>query len=259
MNLTISLYQMNIQLGKPQANMELARHAAAEAARQKSKLLLLPELWTSGYDLNRAGDLALEDNALIPQLAGLAEQYNLSIGGSMLLARGGRTYNTFTFFTPGAPEPVMYEKIHLFRLMDEEKWLAPGEQTRQVSIAGSPAGLAICYDLRFPELFRKYAVGGAEILLLCAEWPSPRISHWQTLLRARAIENQCFVVAVNAVGVTGGETFGGRSAIISPWGEALTEGPGDGPALLTTNIDLDQVRQVREKIPVFRDRRPELY
>jgi omega-amidase len=259
MNLTISLCQMHIQLGIPQANLELARHAAEDAARQKSQLLLLPELWTSGYHLNRAEELAQENQTLLTQLAGLAEQNHLVIGGSMLLAREGKTYNTFTLFSPGEPVPVTYEKIHLFRLMDEEKWLTPGARTQQLRIAGSSAGLAICYDLRFPEIFRKYAVEGTEILLICAEWPSTRISHWQTLLRARAIENQCYVVAVNAVGVTGSETFGGKSAIISPWGETLIEGPGDGPALLTMTIDLDQVKQVRERIPIFQDRRPELY
>jgi predicted amidohydrolase len=259
MNLTISLNQMNIQLGKPQENLELARHAAAEAARRNSGLLLLPELWTSGYDLSNAGDLAQENRSSLPQLASLAVQHNLAIGGSLLLARERRIYNTFTFITPAEPEPVTYEKIHLFRLMDEEKWLAPGERLQQVRLAGRPAGLAICYDLRFPELFRKYAVAGAEILLICAEWPAARINHWQTLLRARAIENQCYVVAVNSVGVTGSETFGGRSAVISPWGEVLTEGPGGEPNLLTATIDLDLVRQVRERIPIFQDRRPEIY
>jgi omega-amidase len=120
-------------------------------------------------------------------------------------------------------------------------------------------GLAICYDLRFPELFRRYAVGGACGLALSAEWPSRRAAHWQTLLRARAIENQCFVFGANCVGPVFNEQFGGCSAAVSPWGEVLVEGSSSSEELLITEIDTEALEQARSFLPVFQDRRPDLY
>ena len=118
--------------------------------------------------------------------------------------------------------------------------------------------MTICYDLRFPELFRRYALDHARIILVPAEWPHPRREHWRTLLRARAIENQCFIAACNRVGTTGANTFFGASAVIDPWGEALMEG-GEAAMLLTVTVDLGLVDTVRQRIPVFADRRADLY
>lgn len=129
----------------------------------------------------------------------------------------------------------------------------------QIHAPWGETGLAICYDLRFPEMFRRYALDGVQTMIISAEWPLQRIEHWQTLLRARAIENQCFVIAANCVGQCGGENFGGRSAVISPWGEVLVEGQSDQPELLTVTFDTGQVDEVRRRIPVLIDRRPDLY
>jgi predicted amidohydrolase len=142
--------------------------------------------------------------------------------------------------------------------MDEDKWLAPGEESVLVEADWGKTGLAICYDLRFTELFRKYALNGAKLVILPAEWPNRRTAHWQTLLRARAIEDQMYVIAVNRVGESRGEHFGGRSAVIDPWGEAVVEA-GSDPALLHAEIDLALVDDVRKRIPVFEDRRPDVY
>jgi predicted amidohydrolase len=120
-------------------------------------------------------------------------------------------------------------------------------------------GLGICYDLRFTEMWRKYALGGARLFLLPAEWPARRAAHWQTLLRARAIENQVFVAACNRVGESKGETFAGKSAAIDPWGDAVVEAGAENEVLLTCEIDLAKVDDIRQRIPVFKDRRPELY
>jgi predicted amidohydrolase len=118
--------------------------------------------------------------------------------------------------------------------------------------------LAICYDLRFPELFRGYALGGARLIVIPAQWPAPRIDHWRTLLRARAIENQCFVAGCNRVGTDPDNTFGGASAVIGPWGELLVEG-GDQAALLVARITPAKVDEARRRIPVLSDRRPDRY
>jgi predicted amidohydrolase len=120
------------------------------------------------------------------------------------------------------------------------------------------SAIAICYDLRFPELFRSYALAGARIVFLSAAWPYPRLEHWRTLLQARAIENQLFIVACNQVGESKGERFFGHSAIYDPWGRLVVEA-GDSKVLLTASVDMALVEEVRQTITVFADRRPELY
>jgi predicted amidohydrolase len=142
--------------------------------------------------------------------------------------------------------------------MQEEQYLAPGQAATLLDLPWGKTGLIICYDLRFPELIRHYALQGARLILIPAEWPHPRREHWRTLLRARAIENQCFVAACNRVGQSKGAAFFGASTVVDPWGEPLIEG-GETEALLTVTIDLAQVDVVRQRIPVFADRRPELY
>jgi predicted amidohydrolase len=142
--------------------------------------------------------------------------------------------------------------------MEEDQYLVPGDHLTQAETRWGSLGLAICYDLRFPEIFRAYAIAGARMVLLPSEWPHPRLEHWRTLIRARAIENQMFVIACNRVGVSKETTFCGHSAIIDPWGETVIEG-GESPTLLTAEIDVDRVEEVQKKIPVLRDRRPEIY
>jgi omega-amidase len=175
-----------------------------------------------------------------------------------VITRQGRAYNAFALYDAAGSLLATYRKVHLFRLMDDEKWLAPGDRVELVETDWGLTGLGICYDLRFPELFRAYALRGARLVLLPAEWPSRRAAHWHTLLRARAIENQMFVAACNRVGESKGEHFGGGSAIIDPWGEAVIEA-GSAETLLTAEIDLAQADAVRQRIPVFEDRRPDVY
>jgi len=121
--------------------------------------------------------------------------------------------------------------------------------------------LAVCYDLRFPELWRSYADGGAILVLIPAAWPSRRIEHWRLLLRARAVENQFFVAGCNRAGGgadAGQDPFGGYSALSDPWGHVLAEG-GPEPELLFAGLDLDEVARARRLVPFLEDRRPEVY
>jgi predicted amidohydrolase len=259
MPLTLSLAQTNVTLGQPDANFERVHAWTAEAARRGSALVLFPELWSTGYDLENWQQHAAPPGAgMFARLSSLAREHHIAIGGSVLEARDGRAYNAFALFDANGSLLATYRKVHLFRLMDEEKWLAPGERLELVEAEWGLTGLGICYDLRFPELFRAYALRGARLVLLPAEWPSRRAAHWHTLLRARAIENQMFIAACNRVGESKGEHFGGGSALLDPWGEAVVEG-GSLETLLTAEIDLAQVDTVRQRIPVFEDRRPDVY
>ncbi len=275
----IALAQIDIALGEPERNLQTAQQMAAQAAEAGADLLLLPELWGSGYDLERAPELADELNAgLFGATATLARHHQIAICGSLLEwdattelpaspkvegatplpDRPGRVYNTATLYDAAGSLLGRYRKTHLIGLMNEDRFLAPGDEARVWELPWATTGLAICYDLRFPELFRRYALDGAALILMPSEWPVQRIEHWRVLLRARAIENQCFVAAVNRVGADRANTFGGCSAVIGPRGEVVAEA-GDAEELLLADLDLEAVAQARGFMPIFADRRPEVY
>lgn len=259
MELTLALAQFDLTFGEPLANLARVEEFTAAAAAQGAQLLVLPELWSTGYDLTRAEEHATDvDEGVFAAVGKLAGGYGLHVVGSALSRMAGGVGNTLTWHTAEGERVATYSKLHLFRLMDEEKYLKAGQEPLMVETPWGRAGVAICYDLRFPELFRGYALNGAQMLLLPSEWPHPRLSHWRTLLRARAIENQMYVVACNRVGSVGETVFCGHSAIIDPWGEAVAEG-GEKEELLLATIDLALVAEVRQRIPIFEDRRPECY
>nr|WP_290668617.1 carbon-nitrogen family hydrolase [Ardenticatena sp.] len=255
----VSIAQFSVQQANPTANLETVAAYAAEAAARGSEVLVLPELWGHGYDLANADTYAAELNAgLFAETARLARQHGLFIYGSLLGRRQGHPANMAALFAPDGAVVAAYSKIHLFRLMDEDRWLTPGEEGVLVDAPWGATGLAICYDLRFPELFRRYALEGAQVFFICAQWPKARLTHWRTLLRARAIENQAVVVACNRCGETDGTLFGGHSVILDAWGQPVVEA-GEAPVLLTADVDIASVASVRRKIPIFQDRRPVVY
>ena len=256
---SISIAQMNIVLGDPAANLQQLTQMTAAAAASGAQLLVCPELWSTGYVLDRARELAsVPGEGMFAEVAALARRHRIYILGSILELEGGEVYNCAACFTPDGELAGSYRKIHLFGLFDEDVWLAPGEAPLCLDLPWGATGVAICYDLRFPELFRGYAVGGARIIVLPAEWPMARVGHWRTLLQARAIENQCVMVACNAAGTTGDLVVGGHSMIVDAWGKVLAEG-GAEAQLLGATVDLAQVDEVRQGIPVFADRRPDIY
>jgi len=258
--LKISLAQMDVKLGKPQENMAAVHRFVQQASGQGADVLVLPELWSTGYDLENAAEYASDlDAGMFAETAVLAQQYHLSIVGSCLSNLGdGKIGNTAVIFDKDGEILADYSKIHLFRLMDEHQFLIAGDHLSIAATAWGKMGLAICYDLRFPEIFSRYAQAGCNLVFLPAEWPHPRLEHWQTLLRARAIENQMYIVACNRVGQSKGTDFCGHSCIIDPWGEMLVEG-GEDEQLLTAEVDLGRVTAVRDTIPIFKDRRPSIY
>jgi omega-amidase len=260
MEIKISLGQMDIRFGDPAANFVTVTRMTEEAKRRGSDLILFPELWSTAYDLTRASHHASSlTSGLFADLSALARRTGIYILGSTLSILGENKFgNMLTVFAPDGTLLADYSKIHLFRLMDEHQHLTAGDKPVTVDLSFGCAGLAICYDLRFPELFRGYALAGAAMVFLPAEWPHPRLSHWQTLVRARAIENQMFVFACNRVGADAHNEFCGHSLAVDPWGEILAEG-GEGEELVTLTADLSKVREARRKIPILEDRRPEVY
>lgn len=259
MEFTLSLGQMDIQFGDPAANFVTVARMVDEAKRRGSELVLFPELWSTGYDLSNVSRYASElDSGVFAEISSLARRVGIHILGSTLSLRGTKYCNTLTVFAPDGSLLADYSKIHLFRLMDEHKYLCAGDKIRTVDLPFGRSGLAICYDLRFPELFSAHAAAGAVMSFLPAEWPKPRLSHWQTLVRARAIENQMFILACNRVGSDADNIFSGHSMAVDPWGEILAEG-GDGEELITLSVDLSKVQEARKTIPILQDRRPDVY
>ena len=217
-------------------------------------------LWSTGYDLENASLYAAELNeGIFAETAVLARQHNLNIIGSCLSKLDDNKFgNTAIFVNHKGDILADYSKIHLFQLMAEHQFLAAGEKLTTVDTKWGSMGLAICYDLRFPEIFRQYALADSVLTFLPAEWPHPRLQHWRTLLRARAIENQMVMVACNRVGRSKDTDFCGHSCVVDPWGEVLVEG-GEDEDLLLAEVDLERVTAVRQTIPIFQDRRPGIY
>lgn len=257
--LTISLAQMDPAWAQPEVNLARTRELALEAGRRGSDLVLFPELWLSDYDLAHAQKYAsAPGSGAFALLSDVARQGSVHLVGSLLETDGERMYNTAALFAPRGELVAAYRKTHLFAPMGEVRYLHSGNELPVFDLPWGRCALAICYDLRFPEVFSHYAAAGARIAFLVAQWPLRRVAHWQTLIRARAIENQMFVAACNRVGQAGDERFGGHSVICNPWGQEVVEG-GENEVLLTAQIDLALVEQVRTQSPFLADRRPELY
>lgn len=260
--LKFAIIQMHIEVGNVEANIAKLKNMLEQAVNNTTKpdVIIFPEMWNTGYALSEITKLAdpfgEATKSLLSQFAAL-HSVNI-IGGSIAEAKEDGVYNTMYAFDRKGEVISDYSKLHLFRLMDEEKYLQAGDKLGQLTIDNVDAGMMICYDIRFPELFRRLALGGAKVMFVPAQWPNPRLHHWRTLLMARAIENQMFVIACNRMGTSGESTFFGHSMVIDPWGEIVVEA-GDEEAVLTGEIDLSLVDKVRSTIPVFEDRRPEQY
>lgn len=258
----IALIQTDICHGKPSENREIIREWLEKAisATEKPDVIVLPEMWNSGYALTEIHKLAEpEGRSSREWLADFAKEHAVClVAGSVSELRDGKVYNTMRVYGRDGKETAMYSKIHLFRLMQEEQYLAPGEAPVVFELEGQSCGASICYDIRFPELTRTLALMGAKVLFVPAAWPHPRLHHWRTLLMARAIENQMYVVACNRTGQSGKDHFFGHSLIIDPWGETIAEA-GEEETILTGAIDLSLTDEVRSRIPVFEDRRSSLY
>ena len=257
--LTIALAQMDVPTGQPEANLARVHNFAAEAREASTDLLLLPELWLHGYDLERAGEWAAPlGESGFAQMAALARESGLHLAGSLLERHAGGVSNTAVLYAPDGALLGSYRKIHLFRLMQEPRYLAPGDHATLCPTPWGPVGLAICYDLRFPDLFRVMALAGAVLFLVPAQWPVRRIEAWLLLARARAVENELIVAACNRVGSDDQVEFPGRSLVVDPWGNVLVEGD-DREQLLIAQVDLREIRKARRYLTVYEDRRPEAY
>jgi predicted amidohydrolase len=243
------------------ASIEARRDAVAAAVRgcAGADLVVLPELWPQGGFRYRRWVEQAEplDGPTLALVVEAAREIRAHVHGGSFIERDaeGRLFNTSLFVGPDGSLLATYRKIHLFGFAEgEPELLTAGSNVVMVRTALGPVGLATCYDLRFPELFRALVDAGAELVLVPAAWPKSRVSHWSLLARARAVEDQVVVVAVNCSGEQGGKQMGGCSLIADAIGNVLAEAT-EGADLLTAEVDLDELRAWRSRFPVLADRR----
>ncbi len=255
--LGVAAIQFNITLGEIDRNLAKAEGALRRVAARGAQLAVLPEMWSTGFAYKKLPELAVATPRVLETIAGWSAELGLTVVGSLPELVDGRVCNT-AYVTDRGVLAGRYRKLHLFSLMNEHENIAAGERSVVVDTSVGKLGLAVCYDLRFPELFRKLALDGAEIFCLPGEWPAPRQLHWRTLLRARAIENQCFAVAANCCGRQGKLDFFGMSLIIAPRGELLAEADDFATELVAT-CDFQEFADYRAQITCLKDRRPDVY
>jgi predicted amidohydrolase len=253
------------------ANLASAERLTRAAASDGARLIVLPEKWTAmGADADLRAAAQPLDGPAIEWARALARELQVDlIAGSIVEQVEGqeKLANTSVHADPQGELRAVYRKLHMFdvevggRAYRESDLEEPGDEiVCSQSADGTELGLSICYDLRFPELYRILAVRGARVIVVPAAFTlATTRDHWETLLRARAIENQAFVVAANQVGAhPGGHRSGGRSMIVDPWGLVLAQAP-DGEAYAIAELDLERQAQVRAQLPSLANRRPEAY
>ena len=252
------LVQLDIAWEDKPRNFARVRELAAAAARQSCEVLVLPEMFATGFSMNEAATCEPAGGPTTRYLCQLARDHGLFVIGTLVEGAAGAARNTCLIVSPGGEILARYAKAHPFTYAEEDRHYQAGAGPVAVALGEVELAPFICYDLRFPELLRPPAAAGAAILVVVANWPAARIEHWTTLLRARAIECQAFVLGVNRCGSGGGLNYPGRSTAIDPLGAVIWEADS---AETVGIVDLDPalVRRVRQELPFLPDMRPELY
>ncbi|MEN8243703.1 MAG: carbon-nitrogen family hydrolase [Thermodesulfobacteriota bacterium] len=253
------MHVASIQMSVVEGDKEQTIAKALENIKKTADadLVILPEIWNIGFMSFDRYESEAEDREgpTLTTLRQAAREADIFLHtGSFVEKEGGSYYNSSYLLAPDGDILANYHKIHLFGHNSREtQILTPGEK---VIVADTPLGkigMATCYDLRFPELFRRMAEQGAKLFLICSAWPYPRLEHWIIFNRARALENQCFLVSANSVGPNLGTTFVGHSMMVNPWGVILASG-GDEDVILKSEIDLSEVNSTRERFSAYNDR-----
>ncbi|GAA2427141.1 carbon-nitrogen family hydrolase [Streptomyces glaucus] len=252
-----SLIQVAVEEGE---SVEKRRRRVADLVRDQAgaDLVVLPELWTTGAFAYEEFGPAAEplQGPTYEVMAKAASDAGVWLHAGSIPERDpdGTLYNTSLVFSPSGEPAAAYRKIHRFGFdKGEAVLMGAGEELVTVRLPSTTLGVATCYDLRFPELFRGLVDAGAETLVVAAGWPERRRAHWTLLARARAVENQAFVLACGTSGTHAGIPQAGHSMVVDPWGEVLAEA-GAGEEVLTVEFDPGKVATTREQFPALKDR-----
>jgi predicted amidohydrolase len=249
--------QFDIAWEDKAANFERVLALLATARPEAGSLVALPEMFSTGFSMRVPEIAETERQETAAFLSSLARAYQVFvIGGLVTQNEGGRGRNEAAVFSPGGQEIARYHKMHPFSFGGETRYYESGERPILFSWDDFTVAPFICYDLRFPEVFRTAVRGGAELMVVIANWPQPRESHWTTLLRARAIENQAYVIGVNRCGHDPKLTYSGRTMIVDPRGEALADA-GSQETVLSADLNLSSLQEYRRQFPALQDMHPE--
>lgn len=258
----ISCIQMDMAFGRPDENFKTAERLIRQTVREeRPDTVVLPETWSTGYFPQNDTESFCETDCERSRafFSALTAELGVNIvAGSVMNLRDGRVYNTALVFDRTGRCAAEYDKTHLFTPMNEHKHFSFGDHRTVFELDGEKCGIIICYDLRFTEFVRTLALDGIHILFVVSQWPDKRVKHLDALTKARAIENQMFVVCCNSCGKAGETVFGGHSSVTDPWGEVLAHA-GTEEQVITADCDLSVISDIRSSINVFNDRRPELY
>jgi len=252
------IVQFDVRPGNIESNLSSALKGIDQLKALNAKIALLPEMWSCGFDNKSLGKHAEKTVNIIDKLTLIASRYNMIIAGSLPESSGNDIFNTMYLIDGDRGVINTYRKIHLFSHTQEDKYFCAGNRAVVCETSAGPVGLMLCYDLRFPELCRTLTLSGALLILTSAQWPLERIMHWDILVRARAIENQIFMVAANRCGTENSIEYGGRSLLVSPFGEILASAE-DRECIIISEIDLLKLSEFRRKIPCLNERMPDTY
>lgn len=257
----IAAAQIACTLGDVAANARKLRDFAQRAKEAGAELIVFPEMADTGYAMDIIREQARPwSEGVVPELQGAARALSLAIICGVSEKEGDAVYNSQVMIDATGTIVAKYRKTHLFAPIEEEKYCTPGDRLVSADFAPLKLGLTICYDLRFPEIYRALAVEqGANAFIISSAWPFPRVEHFRVLATARAIENQSYVVLANRVGKDEGAPFCGSSAVIDPYGVVVAGASADREELIVAEISQEVLKQVRARMTVFAHRRPELY
>lgn len=251
----VTSIQMEIKDGPKEENVKAALDLLDQAP--PSDLILLPELWTCGFfSFHRyESDSETIHGPTVSALKEKAKTMGIHIlMGSLVLRQGNDLFNAAVLLGPDGELMAQYRKIHLFGYQSQEqKILSAGKEPVVVDLPWGRAGITTCYDLRFPELYRRMVDQGASIFLVTSAWPLARLDAWRLFNRARAHENLSFLFSCNCAGKSDGKAFAGHSMMVGPGGDVLAEG-GEAACFVSTEIDPERVRLVRDEFPALNDR-----
>jgi omega-amidase len=247
--LTVALGEYDIGWHDPALSLERAGEIARQSKAANADLLVLPEMCVTGFTMDAETFAEPEDGPSIRAMSRIAAENKLWIvGGASMRRDEGRYVNSALVFSPDGRLVASYDKQRLFGYAKETEVYSPGSGSCVVEIGGLTVGVFICFDLRFPELFR--AVGrDVDAFVLIANWPVARQRHWEVLTQARSIENQCYMIAVNRIGEGGGLQYSGGSAIFDPWGERC-DAPAIGSPIRVGEVSRDVVVRTRKAFPL---------
>jgi predicted amidohydrolase len=259
----IAAAQIACSLGDLDANVRKIRDFSSRAKEGGAELIVFPEMADTGYSMPVIQACARPwSEGAVPELQKIAKSLSIAIISGVSERDGDSIYNSQVFIDATGKVVGSYRKTHLFTgaPIGEDKCFSSGAELMSFPFGGFRLGLSICYDLRFPEVYRTLAIEEkANVFILSSAWPFPRVEHFRVLATARAIENQSYVIVSNRVGADDGVTFCGSSAIIDPYGVTVACASTDREELVQAEVSEEAISSVRNKMAVFEQRRPDLY